>query len=83
MPLSSLGAVGVPEHDAGAASATLNATQQVGGSLGVALLSTFATTAMTNWVTSHAPGPMIQVDAMIHSYHVVFAGAPDSSCWVP
>jgi EmrB/QacA subfamily drug resistance transporter len=73
VPLSSLALVGVPDHDAGAASATLNATQQVGGSLGVALLSTFATTAATNWGKTHEPSPTIMFDAMIHSYQVVFA----------
>ncbi|NJC72680.1 DHA2 family efflux MFS transporter permease subunit [Planosporangium thailandense] len=55
VPLSSLALVGVPEHDAGAASATLNATQQVGGSLGTALLNTIYTTAVTHYVHSHLP----------------------------
>ncbi|WP_184840966.1 DHA2 family efflux MFS transporter permease subunit [Allocatelliglobosispora scoriae] len=74
VPLSSLALVGVPEHDAGAASATLNATQQIGGSLGVALLSTIATTAVTSWSAKQAvQGPMIQFQALVHSYQVVFA----------
>jgi EmrB/QacA subfamily drug resistance transporter len=53
VPLSSLALVGVPQHDAGAASATLNATQQVGGSLGTALLSTIAAGAATSWITDN------------------------------
>jgi EmrB/QacA subfamily drug resistance transporter len=55
VPLSSLALVGVPEHDAGAASAALNATQQVGASLGTALLNTIATSAITVYVASHIP----------------------------
>ena len=53
VPLSSLALIGVPEHDAGAASAALNATQQVGGSLGTALLNTIATSAITAYLASH------------------------------
>jgi EmrB/QacA subfamily drug resistance transporter len=55
VPMGSLALFGVPEHDAGAASATLNATQQIGGSLGLALLNTFATTATTDYLADHTP----------------------------
>ncbi|WP_306207416.1 MFS transporter [Actinoplanes sp. RD1] len=55
VPLSSLALVGVPGHDAGAASAALNATQQVGGSLGTALLNTIATSAITAYLAAHPP----------------------------
>ena len=40
VPASSTALVGVDPHDAGVASALLNTTQQVGGSLGTALLNT-------------------------------------------
>jgi EmrB/QacA subfamily drug resistance transporter len=53
VPLSSLALVGVPEHDAGAASAALNATQQIGGSLGTALLNTFYTSAAAAYVAAN------------------------------
>ncbi|WP_415949093.1 MFS transporter [Streptomyces sp. KLOTTS4A1] len=39
-PLAQLGVSGVPMEDSGAASSLLNATQQVGGSLGLAVLMT-------------------------------------------
>jgi EmrB/QacA subfamily drug resistance transporter len=55
VPLSSLALVGVPERDAGAASATLNATQQIGGSLGTALLNTIATSAITAYLAANLP----------------------------
>jgi EmrB/QacA subfamily drug resistance transporter len=55
VPLSSLALVGVPQRDAGAASAALNATQQVGGSLGTALLNTFYASVYAAYVVSHVP----------------------------
>ncbi|RZU76317.1 EmrB/QacA subfamily drug resistance transporter [Micromonospora kangleipakensis] len=73
VPLSSLALVGVPEHDAGAASATLNATQQVGGSLGTALLNTMYTSAVTAYLVGRVPDPMTQVKALVHGYTVAFA----------
>jgi EmrB/QacA subfamily drug resistance transporter len=39
--------LGVPRHDSGVASAMVNTSQQVGGAIGVALLSTVAATATT------------------------------------
>jgi EmrB/QacA subfamily drug resistance transporter len=53
VPLSSLALVGVPEHDAGAASAALNATQQVGISLGTAFLNTIAASTITAYLAAH------------------------------
>ncbi|WP_410812578.1 DHA2 family efflux MFS transporter permease subunit [Micromonospora sp. 067-2] len=72
VPLSSLALVGVPEHDAGAASATLNATQQVGGSLGTALLNTLYTSAVAAYLVGRAPNPVNQIEALVHGYRVAF-----------
>jgi EmrB/QacA subfamily drug resistance transporter len=72
VPMSNLALAGVPEHDAGAASATLNATQQVGASLGTALLNTIYTGAVTAYVTSHAPGPQAQLQGLVHGYTRAF-----------
>ena len=72
MPLSSLALVGVPEHDAGAASATLNATQQVGGSLGTALLNTLYTSAVAGYLVGRAPGPLVELKALIQGYSTAF-----------
>ena len=52
VPLSSTALLGVPNHDAGVASALVNTTQQVGGSLGVALLNTIATSATASYALS-------------------------------
>jgi hypothetical protein len=82
VPLSSLALVGVPEHDAGAASAALNATQQVGGSLGTALLNTIATSAITAYAVAHLPsatspqdGQKIGLLAQIDGYSSAFTWA--------
>ncbi|WP_405096239.1 MFS transporter [Micromonospora sp. NBC_01412] len=73
VPVSSLALVGVPNHDAGAASATLNATQQIGGSLGTALLNTMYTSAVAGYLATRVPGPATQVNALVHGYTVAFA----------
>ncbi len=54
VPLSSTALLGVPNHDAGVASALVNTMQQVGGSLGVAFLNTIATTATVHYALAHA-----------------------------
>jgi EmrB/QacA subfamily drug resistance transporter len=80
VPLSSLALIGVPEHDAGAASAALNATQQVGGSLGTALLNTIATSAITAYVAGHLPkgpqdAPRVGLLAQVDGYSAAFTWA--------
>jgi EmrB/QacA subfamily drug resistance transporter len=67
--LSSTALLGVADHDAGVASALVNATQQVGGSLGTALLNTVAASATAAYLTTHAHA--IQ-PALVHGYHVAF-----------
>ncbi|MBM7506087.1 MFS transporter [Agromyces aurantiacus] len=65
--------LGVDRAFAGVASATVNTSQQVGGSIGTALLNTLAATAATDYVAAHTP-PTEQVlaDAAIHSYTVAY-----------
>ncbi len=72
VPMSNLALAGVPEHDAGAASATLNATQQVGGSLGTALLNTIYTSAVTAYATRHAPSVQERLRGLVHGYTHAF-----------
>lgn len=77
VPLSSLALIGVANHDAGVASAMLNTSQQVGGSLGTALLNTFYASAVTSYLASNVKTPQdlkIQTPlAYIHGYHVAFS----------
>ncbi|MFF4183523.1 MFS transporter [Streptomyces sp. NPDC001691] len=53
---------GVPPHEAGAASGMLNATQQVGGSLGLSILVTVFGTASRNEATDQIPRFLGQAD---------------------
>jgi EmrB/QacA subfamily drug resistance transporter len=70
VPASSTALVGVEEHDAGIASAVLNTAQQVGGSLGLALLSTFYASAISGYLADN-PGSSPNA-AFVHGYHVAF-----------
>ncbi|MDQ1697370.1 MAG: hypothetical protein QOJ03_2723 [Frankiaceae bacterium] len=70
VPLSSTALLGVPNHDAGAASALVNTMQQVGGSLGVAFLNTIATSATVSYATSHG-GP--SAAATVHGFTSAFS----------
>ncbi|MGY4768030.1 MFS transporter [Kribbella sp. CWNU-51] len=73
VPLSSLALTGVNDDDAGVASAVLNSTQQIGGSLGTALLNTFYASAVASYVVVHHVSPSgFNPLAAIHGYHVAF-----------
>jgi len=76
VPLSNLALVGVADHDAGVASAMLNTSQQVGGSLGTALLSTFYASTVSSYLADHvkspADVPKLTPLAFIEGYHVAF-----------
>jgi EmrB/QacA subfamily drug resistance transporter len=63
---------GVAAHDAGVASATVNANQQVGGSVGVALLSTIAASATSSF-GGGAHTPALLAAATVHGYTTAFA----------
>jgi hypothetical protein len=47
--------LGVDRHFAGVASAMVNTSQQVGGSIGTALLNTIAATATADYIASRLP----------------------------
>lgn len=68
--LSSTALVGVDDHDAGVASALVNTTQQVGGSLGTALLNTIAATATVSYISAH--GVARTAEGLVHGYTVAF-----------
>jgi len=72
VPMSSTALIGVSHHDAGVASATLNATQQVGGSLGTALLNTIAATATAGYLSAHGHTAAEVAKAQVHGYTTGF-----------
>jgi EmrB/QacA subfamily drug resistance transporter len=65
--------LGVQPSDAGVASATANASQQVGGSLGTALLSTLAAGATTSYLRGLQATPAVVARADVHGYTTAFA----------
>ncbi|MGZ4658061.1 MAG: MFS transporter [Blastococcus sp.] len=81
VPLSNLALVGAGVHDAGAASAVLNATQQVGASIGTALLATLSVGAITNYFTDVATSggnpadPAVGLQAQVEGYTTAFTWA--------
>ena len=72
VPMSSTALVGVEPQDAGVASALVNTTQQVGGSLGTALLNTLAATAATTYLAGHARSAEAVQTAAVHGYTTAF-----------
>ena len=63
---------GVEPTDSGVASALVNTMQQVGGSIGTALLSSIFASAVTSYATSHPRTPGLAADAAVHGYDVAF-----------
>jgi EmrB/QacA subfamily drug resistance transporter len=69
MPAMSLATYKVQPHDAGVASAMINTSQQIGGSIGTALLSTIAVNATTSFGKSHGMASKALIaQAQVHGY---------------
>ncbi len=71
--------LGVDRRYAGVASAMVNTSQQVGGSIGTALLNTLAATALTDYLASNLTqtttqdqATQIAADAAVHSYATAY-----------
>ncbi|MDI6097974.1 DHA2 family efflux MFS transporter permease subunit [Actinoplanes sp. NEAU-A12] len=71
-PTQNAATSGVEHRDAGVASAMINTVQQIGGSIGTALLSSFAASAAEDYMTGKTPSPLVQAQAALESYHTVF-----------
>jgi MFS family permease len=74
-PAFSTATLGVESHDAGVASAMVNTSQQVGGSVGTALLSTIFASAAASFASAHANTAGLASAASIHGYTVAFEWA--------
>jgi predicted MFS family arabinose efflux permease len=65
--------LGVYPEYAGVASALVNTSQQVGGSIGTALLNTLAATAAADYIAAHLPPTAtVAAEAAVHSYSVAY-----------
>jgi EmrB/QacA subfamily drug resistance transporter len=71
VPVMIAGLTGVEPNDAGVASGLINTSRQIGGSVGLAAVTTIAATASTDYAHSHAvlafSGP-----ALAHGFQVAF-----------
>ena len=63
---------GAAPADAGVASALVNTNQQVGGSIGAALLNTIAVSAFNSYVLVHGHGVAALLAGAVHGYVVTF-----------
>jgi len=63
---------GVRPHDSGVASAMVNTMQQVGGAVGVALLSTIAASATTSFAEAGPQTPQLMAQAPVHGFTTAF-----------
>ncbi|WP_369044353.1 MFS transporter [Streptomyces sp. Midd1] len=72
MPVFSTATQGIRPQDAGVTSAMVNTSQQVGGSLGTALLNTIATSATSTYIGSHLTDPsrksQVVAAGVVHGY---------------
>jgi len=80
-PVMNTGTFGVEPTDAGVASATVNVGQQLGGSMGTALLNTMVAGATASYLSSHLnqatvagghPGATLAGQSLVHGYTVGF-----------
>ncbi|MFC7309476.1 MFS transporter [Streptomyces monticola] len=74
MPVFATATSGVAPQDSGVTSATVNTAQQVGGSIGTALLNTIATTATSTYIGAHLRDPAqkarVTAEGVVHGYTV-------------
>jgi hypothetical protein len=77
VPITLLATGGVQGDDAGLASGLFNTAQQVGGSLGLAILSTLAASQTGSLLASSHASPMSAAGlaARVSGYHVAFLAA--------
>ncbi|TDD74263.1 MFS transporter [Actinomadura darangshiensis] len=59
---------GVDPSDSGVASASVNAAQQIGSSIGIALLNTIATSATADYLASHGMNPALGKQAVAEGF---------------
>ena len=68
-----LATLGIAPQQAGAASAMVSTSQQVGGAIGTAVLNTLAATATTAYIADHvAKTPDVLAQAALHGYSTAY-----------
>jgi sugar phosphate permease len=74
VPITLIATSGVPADDAGLASGLFNTSQQIGGALGLALLTTLATNRTTDELVSFGLQPTAseRAEAFVTGYHATW-----------
>jgi sugar phosphate permease len=75
VPVSIAALAGVPQEQAGLASGLINTSQQIGGALGVAILTTVSTTTTSDAIASGTDRPQALVDGFSVAFWVAAAFA--------
>jgi EmrB/QacA subfamily drug resistance transporter len=74
VPLTLIATTNVRDEDAGLASGLFNSSQQIGGALGLAILSTVAASTTTDALPGGgAPSALEQASALVDGYQMAFA----------
>ncbi|MEU5751318.1 MFS transporter [Streptomyces sp. NPDC047829] len=72
-PAMNLATSGIAAEDAGVASATVNTMQQIGGSIGTALLTTLSASAATDYLTGKNPkDPAVLAHSALEGYSAAY-----------
>src|SRR3954447_8286643 len=72
IPMTIGALAGVRDADAGVASGLINTSQQIGGAIGTAAVTTIAATATANWLTAHAGAAATSGAALTHGFSTAF-----------
>ncbi len=77
VPITLIATSGIPDSDAGLASGLFNTSQQIGGAVGLAILSTFAVSATDDTLADVAGQPTEndQAQALVDGFHVAYLGS--------
>jgi hypothetical protein len=76
VPITLIATSGIPGADAGLASGLFNTSQQIGGALGLAILSTLAVSATDDTLAGVAqPSQEQQAQALVDGFHVAYVGS--------
>jgi predicted MFS family arabinose efflux permease len=77
VPVTLIATSGIPAGDAGLTSGLFNTSQQIGGALGLAILSTIATSKTSDVLDSVGPDPSRSetASALVDGFHVAWIGS--------
>jgi len=77
VPVTLIATSGIPDGDAGLASGIFNTSQQVGGALGLAMLSTIATSRTTGVIEDlgREPGATDTASALVDGFQLAWIGS--------